>query len=352
MNVHLEPAAMRSQARLCRSKMVFENLQCLLFFFFLLLFFFIVFLLCSCFLTTFFLTLWGFSISSFLARSLTKPLGKFLCWSLGPFFVLLLPDGIKGFSSDDIPTTLIEFLSVVIGSGVCSTFIFGVHADHGRVFANKGLRVKTLLKSLLSELSLLPLLEFLQVKLLGKFPLFIVIFVLLKLNNDVEDLVGLGLKLIRVHGIKFKRLDSDAEGNLLFLLKLFLGLGHFSASISTRSSNGFLLVSTFFLGLLGFKHLLSLGFSFLEALFLFFGFLGLLLIFFLSKLLFFLLLLLIQLLLLLSSDLLPLSLLLFELLELIFLLLPGLSPFCDVFLQLCVESLLLLCLFVGHCELL
>merc|ERR1719474_1125316 len=57
-------------------------------FFFLLLFFFVVFFLCSCFLTTFFLTLWGFSISSFLAGSLTEPLGKFLCWSLGPFFIL------------------------------------------------------------------------------------------------------------------------------------------------------------------------------------------------------------------------------------------------------------------------
>merc|ERR1712228_1086489 len=321
-------------------------------FFFLLLFFFIVFLLCSCFLTTFFLTLWGFSISSFLARSLTKPLWKFLCWSLGPFFILLLPDGVKGFSSDDFPTTLIQFLSVVIGSGVCSTFIFGVHADHGRVFANKGLRVKTLLKSLLSELSLLSLLEFLQVKLLGKFPLFIVIFVLLKLNDDVEDLVGLGLKLIRVHGIKFERLNSDAKGNLLFLLKLFLGLGHFSASIIGRASGyRFLLVATILLGLLSFKHLLSGSFSFFKLLLLFLSLLGLLFIFLLPELLFFLLLLLIQLLLLLSSDFLPLSLLLFELLELIFLLLPGLSPFCDVFLQLCVESLLLLCLFVGHCEL-
>merc|ERR1719474_167439 len=93
-------------------------------FFFLLLFFFVVFFLCSCFLAPFFLTLWSFSISSFLAGSLTEPFGKFLCWSLGPFFVLLLPDGIKGFSSDDFPTTLIQFLSVIIGSGVCSTFIF------------------------------------------------------------------------------------------------------------------------------------------------------------------------------------------------------------------------------------
>merc|ERR1719499_3043710 len=220
-----------------------------------------------------------------------------LCWSLGPFFVLLFPYGVKGFSSDDFPTTFIQFLSVVIGSGVCSTFIFGVHADHGRVFANKGLRVKTLLKSLLSELSLLSLLEFLQVKLLGKFPLFIVIFVLLKLNNDVEDLVGLGLEPIRVHGIKFKRLDSDAEGNLLLLLKLFLGLGHFSASIIGRASGyRFLLVATILLGLLSFKHLLSGSFSFFKLLLLFFSLLGLLFIFLLPELLFLFLLLLVQLL--------------------------------------------------------
>merc|ERR1711994_1061710 len=129
-------------------------------------------------------------------------------------------------------------------------------------------------------LSLLSLLEFLQVKLLGKFPLFIVIFVLLKLNDDVEDLVGLGLELIRVHGIKFKRLDSDAESNLLFLLKLFLGLGHFSASIIGRASGyRFLLVATILLGLLSFKHLLSGSFSFFKLLLLFLSLFGLLFIF-------------------------------------------------------------------------
>merc|ERR1719249_233769 len=92
-------------------------------------------------------------------------------------------------------------------------------------------------------------------------------------------------------------------GNLLLLLKLFLGLGHFSASIICRASSyRFLLVATILLGLLSFKHLLPGSFSFFKLLLLFFS-------------------------------------------------LPGLSPFCDVFLQLCVESLLLLCLFVGHCEL-
>merc|ERR1719158_2465732 len=51
---------------------------------------------------------------------------------------------------------------------------------------------------------------------------------------------------------------------------------------------------------------------------------------------------------LLGSDLLPLSLLLLQLLELLLLLLPGLPPFCDVFLEGGVQSLLLLCLFFCH----
>merc|ERR1719334_1489615 len=74
----------------------------LLFFFFLLLF--LIFFLSWCFLTAVFLTLWGFSISSFLAWSFSEPLGKLLCWPLGPFIVLLFPDGVKGFGSDDFPS--------------------------------------------------------------------------------------------------------------------------------------------------------------------------------------------------------------------------------------------------------
>merc|ERR1719452_127395 len=68
-----------------------------------------------------------------------RPLGKFLRWSLGPFFVLLFPDGINRFCSDDLPATLIQLLPVVIGSGVSSALILGVHADHWWVFANKSL---------------------------------------------------------------------------------------------------------------------------------------------------------------------------------------------------------------------
>merc|ERR1712050_660193 len=226
---------------------------------------------------------------------------KLLCWPLGPFFVLLFPDGIKRLGSDNLPTTFIQFLSVIIGSGVSSAFIFGVHANHWWVLSNKSFWVKTLLQCLLSELSLLSFLEFLQVKLLGKLPLFIIILVSLKLNNDVEDFSCLSLELIRVHGIKLKGLQSDAEGNLLLL-----------------------------------------------------GFLGFLFILLLSKLFFFFFLLLVQFLLLFSSDFFPLCLLFLQLLQLLFFLLPGLSPFCNVFLQLAVKSLLLLCFFssVSHCDLL
>merc|ERR1712050_777734 len=206
---------------------------------------------------------------------------KLLRWPLGPFFVLLFPDGIKRLGSDNLPTTFIQFLSVIIGSSVSSAFIFGVHADHWWVLSNKCFWVKTLLQCLLSELSLLSFLEFLQVKLLGKLSLFIIILVSLKLNNDVEDFSCLSLELIRVHGIKLKGLQSDAEGNLLLLLQLLLGLCHFPASIAT--SYRLLLISSFLTSLLGFKHFFSCSFCLFKLLLLFFGFLGFLFSFFSSS---------------------------------------------------------------------
>merc|ERR1711962_272987 len=100
--------------------------------------------------------------------------------------------------------------------------------------------------------------------------------------------------------------------------------------------------------LLSLKHLLPLGFSLLKTLLLLLSLNGLLLILFLPQLLFLFLLLLVKLLLLFSSDLLPLSLLLLQLHQLLLLLLPGLPPFCDVFLEGGVQSLLLLCLLICH----
>merc|ERR1719471_1762101 len=60
----------------------------------------------------------------------------------------------------------VSLLLVVVGPGVCSALVLGVHADLGGVFASQGLRVKTLLEGLGSQLSLLPLLQLLEVKLL------------------------------------------------------------------------------------------------------------------------------------------------------------------------------------------
>merc|ERR1712235_155410 len=200
------------------------NLFLFLIIFLLIFFLFIIFLLlCSC--SFFFLTtLWGLWVSLLLAWSLSKPLGESSGRSLAPFIVFLFPARFKVFSSDNFPASLIHFLSVIIRSGICSTLILGVHADLWWVLSSKGLWVKTLLKGLSSELSLLSLLELLEVKLLSEFPLLIVIFVSLKLDDDLEELLSLGLDLIRVHGLKFKWLDSDAKGNLLLFLKLLLTL--------------------------------------------------------------------------------------------------------------------------------
>merc|ERR1712115_737694 len=176
---------------------IWKQESLLLLFFLLLLFllFFLFFFFHWCFLITTLFTLRSLGISRLLAWSLTEPLGQPLCWPLAPLLVLLFPDGIQRFCSDHLPATFIQFLPVIIGSGVCSAFILGVHADHGWVFANKCFRVKTLLQGLLSQLGLLSFLQLLQVKFLCEFSLFIVIFIRFKLNNDVEDLCSLCLQL-------------------------------------------------------------------------------------------------------------------------------------------------------------
>merc|ERR1719481_1769574 len=129
--------------------------------------------------------------------------------------------------------------------------------------------------------------------------------------------------LIRVHGIKGKGLNPDGQSNLLFFLKLLLGLGNFFSCISTISSRLLLLRVCLLLSL---KHLLSLSFCLLGLLLFLFSFNGFLFSFLFFQ--FFLLfpLLLVQLLFLLSPDLLPLGLLLLQLLELILLCCPGLPP--------------------------
>merc|ERR1711910_319657 len=184
-------------------------------------------------------------------------------------------------------------LRVLVGPCVGPPLVLGIHADHGGVLANKGLRVKTLLQGLLSQLSLLPLLQLLEVPLLLLPLLLVVVLVSLKLDHDVEQLGGLGLQVVGVHGLKVQGLDSDGEGDLLLFL----------------------------------EHLLPLGLGLLKALLLLLSLSGPLVSLLFPQLLLLFLLLLVELLLLLGSDLLPLGLLLLQLLQLLLFLLPGGSPF-------------------------
>merc|ERR1712066_1063959 len=119
------------------------------------------------------------------------------------------------FGSDHLPSTFVQLLPVVVGPGVCSALVLGVHADLGGVLASQGLGVKPLLEGLGSQLSLLPLLQLLEVKLLCELPLLVVVFVSLKLDDGLEQVLDLGLQLVRVKSLQLERLDSDAEGDLL-----------------------------------------------------------------------------------------------------------------------------------------
>merc|ERR1711884_695391 len=196
------------------------------------------------------LTLRGLGVSLLLAGPLTKPLGQLLGGSLGELDVLLLPGGLEVLGSDNLPATFVQLLPVVVGSGVGSALVLGVHADLGWVLASQGLGVKTLLQGLGSQLSLLPLLQFLEIKLLCELPLLVVVFVSLKLDDGLEEVLNLSLQLIRVKSLELKRLDSDAKGNLLLLLQLLLGLGELLAGVGDGSaSHGLLLVEL--LSLLG-----------------------------------------------------------------------------------------------------
>merc|ERR1712242_180016 len=227
----------------------------------LLLFLFIIILFISNgLLAAILLSLGSLGISRLLAWPLAEPLGKLLGGSLGPFFVLLLPDGVHVLRSDNLPATLVQLLPVLVGPGVGSPLVLGVHADHGGVLANKGLGVETLLQGLLSQLGLLPLLQLLEVPLLLLPLLLVVVLVGLQLDDNVEQLGGLSLQVVSVHGVEFEGLDSDGEGNLLLLLQLLLGLGHLLAGIVALSaSSGLLGGSSSLVGLLGIKHLLPLG---------------------------------------------------------------------------------------------
>merc|ERR1719382_2158030 len=270
---------------------------------------------------------------------------------LRPLVVLLFPDGVQGLGTDDLPATLVQLLPVLVGPGVGPPLVLGVHADWRRVLSAESLRVETLLQGLLSQLSLLSLLQLIQLIVLGDSPLFVVVFVGLKGDNNVEQLFGLVLQIISVHGIEVERFDSDGEGDLLLLLQLLLGLGHLTSGVSSAATGLLGATSASLVGLLGLKHLLPLSLGLLKTLLLLLCLLGLLLVFILPQLLLLFLLLLVELLLLLGPDLLPLGLLLLQLLQLLLLLLPGLPPLIDVLFEGLIESCLGGCLVLpirGH----
>merc|ERR1711973_393447 len=210
----------------------------------------------------------GLGVSLLLAGPLTKPLGQLLGGSLGELVVLLLPGGLQVLRPDDLPSALVELLPVVVGPGVCSALVLGVHADLGGVLASQVLGIKTLLEGLGSQLSLLPLLQLLEIQLLCELPLLVVVFVSLKLDDGLEQVLDLGLQLVRVKSLQLEWLDSDAEGDLLLLLQLLLGLGELLAGVRDGStSNRLLLVQLLgLLGLLGLQHLLPLGLGLLKPL--------------------------------------------------------------------------------------
>merc|ERR1719266_2856072 len=185
----------------------------------------------------------------------------------------------------------------------------------------------------LSQLGLLSLLQLVQLVILCDSSLLIVVFVGFKCNHNVEQLLGLVLQIVGVHGIEIEGLDSDGEGDLLLLLQLLLGLGHLTPSISSATTSLLGATSASLVGLLSLKHLLPLGLGLFQAFLFLLSLLGLFLVFILPQ--FFLLFL----------------LLLVELLHLLLLLLPGLSPLIDVLFEGLIESCLGCCLVLpirGH----
>merc|ERR1712072_581682 len=239
------------------------------------------------------------------------------------------------FSSDNFPASFVELSPVFVGPGVGPTFVFGVHANLGWVFASKSLGIETLLHSLLPQLLFLPLLK-------------IVLFSL-QPDNGIPELLGLGAKLVRVHSLQVQRLDSDRQGDLFLFFELFLGLGHFPPGIQVGSGCACALAglaaSGLLLLLLSLHHGLTLHFSLFKTLLFLLSLLGLLFGLFLAEPFLLFLLLLGQFLFLLGPDLLAFGLFFLEPLQFFFLLATLLAPFVNVFPKLFIEfTLLLFCL--------
>merc|ERR1711993_103388 len=283
-----------------------------LFFFFLLFFLFFFIWLRSSFSTTLFFILGRLWVSGFLAGPLSEPFGQFGLGTLQPFLVFLLPTSLEMFSSDNFPSTFVQLTSIFIGPGICSAFIFGVHADLWWVFASEGFGIKTLFHGLLSQLLFLSLLELFEVIVLSLLSLFKIVFFCFKPDNGFPQFLSFGLQFISVHGIDIQRFDPDGQGDSLFLFELFLSFGHLLPGILNIGTSSTNLLASFARGLLflllGLHHFLS----FLLSLFQTFAFLLLFcssfLSFCFSELLLLFLLLLSQFLFLFSSDLLAFGL--------------------------------------------
>jgi hypothetical protein len=63
-------------------------------------------------------------------------------------------------------------------------------------------------------------------------PLFQVVFLGLQLDNGLPELVGLGTELGGAHAGELEGLDAEAQGDLLLLLELFLGLAALNLGVA------------------------------------------------------------------------------------------------------------------------
>merc|ERR1719189_1367448 len=277
-----------------RRSIITETFELLFFFFFLLLLFFFFFLFFLFFFFLFFLEVStgrgisttlvlfvrGVGVTSLLAWPLAEPLGQLGLGTLQPFIVFLLPQSLEMFSSDNFPASFVELSPIFVGPGVSPTLVFGVHANLRWVFASKSLGIETLLHSLLPQLLFLSLLELFKIVVLSLLPFLKIVLLSLQPDNGIPELLGLAHELVRLHGLKVQRLDSDGQGDLFLFFELFLGLGHFPPGIKVGSSGACALAglaaSGLLLLLLSLHHGLTLHFSLFKTLLFLLSLLGLL----------------------------------------------------------------------------
>merc|ERR1711983_392708 len=97
------------------------------------------------------------------------------------------------------------------------------------ILASKSFGVQAFLHGLLSELLLLSLLELFEIVVLSLLSLFKIVFLSLEANNGIPKFSGFVGELVAIHFVQVQRLDTDGQGNFLFLFQLFFGFGHFTA---------------------------------------------------------------------------------------------------------------------------